>query len=155
VIFRTDYAHSEAVAVFGKGDPREFCVSTKEFLRDPSGKLRALKVVRVEWFSEGGVKKFREVPGSERELPCDMAVLALGFTGPERGIVEQLPGLQLDQRSNIKAAHGQFRSSLEDVFAAGDCRRGQSLVVWAINEGRGVADRVDEFLRVSAKSAVL
>ena len=87
----------------------------------------------------------REVPGSERVFKADLVLLAMGFLGPEAGLAEQL-GLELDDRANIKAEHGRFATSVDGVFAAGDCRRGQSLVVWGINEGRGAAREIDRFL---------
>jgi len=150
-IFRTDYGHSEAKHTFGK-DPREYCVMTKEFIGDGNGNVSAVKTVQVEWVSEQpedlGMKpkwKMKEVKGSEKVWPADIVVLSLGFLGPEQGIAKQL-GLATDQRSNIQADYGVHQASQPGIFAAGDCRRGQSLVVWAINEGRLAADCVHEYL---------
>ena len=156
MILRKDYAHSEAESMFGH-DPREYSVLTKSFARDETGRVRALNVVRVEWVDvpNGGrkpKKQMKEVPGSEREIPCDMVVLALGFLGPENWLSSKLQGLAMDERKNVKAQHGVYKTSLDGVFAAGDCRRGQSLVVWAINEGRGVADNVDAYLKAKVEA---
>ncbi|QDT25679.1 Glutamate synthase [NADPH] small chain [Gimesia panareensis] len=144
-IFRVDYGHEEAAAVFGK-DPRMFQMSTLEFVGDDKGNLRAIKVCEVDWSKpvENG-PPFSVVPGTEQELKCDLVFLALGFLGPEHIISEQL-SLETDARSNFKAEHEQYTTNIEGVFAAGDCRRGQSLIVWAINEGRGAARECDRFL---------
>ncbi len=153
--FRTDYGHAEAAARFdyasvaGKtlpNDPREYAIQTVEFLSDADGHVRALKTQRVDWSkpSENGAP-FSPVPGSEQEWPADLVFFALGFRGPEQFLAEQL-GLQTDKRSNYQAEYGKYATSLEGVFAAGDCRRGQSLVVWAINEGREAARECDRYL---------
>jgi len=141
---RFDYAH-----VPGKqlpGDPREFSVQTVEFLGDDAGNLRGVKTVRLDWSKpqEGG-PPFSVVEGSEQEWPCQMVLLALGFGGPEATIADEL-GLERDKRSNFAAEYGRYATNLEGVFAAGDCRRGQSLVVWAINEGREAARECDRYL---------
>ncbi len=140
-----DYGHEEAAAAFGK-DPRLFQMSTVEFVGDGQGNLRAIKVCEVDWSKpvENG-PPFSVVPGSEKELECDLVFLALGFLGPEHIIGEQL-NLETDARSNFKAEHEQYTTNIEGVFAAGDCRRGQSLIVWAINEGRGAARECDRYL---------
>jgi len=147
-ILRTDYGHEESAAMFGR-DPREFAILTKEFLGDDRGHLRALKTVRVEWVKEGsngqGSYKMKEVPGSEQEWKADLAFLAMGFLGPENPVAAAL-GVETDNRSNYKAEHGKFLTNVSNVFAAGDCRRGQSLIVWAINEGRGAARECDRYL---------
>ena len=105
--------------------------------------------MRVEWVKEGtngqSSFKMKEIPGSEQEWKADLAFLAMGFLGPENAVAKEL-GVELDPRSNFKADHGRFLTSVPNVFAAGDCRRGQSLVVWAINEGRGAARECDRFL---------
>ncbi len=144
-IFRRDYGHVEAEAVFGK-DPREYCVETLEFLGDENGHVRAVRVCQVDWSKptpDG--PPFSRVPGTERVVPADLVLLAMGFLGPEQTLAEQL-GLETDARSNFKAEYGKYATNIEKVFAAGDCRRGQSLVVWAINEGREAAREVDRFL---------
>uniref|UniRef100_A0A7R9UB96 4Fe-4S ferredoxin-type domain-containing protein n=1 Tax=Pinguiococcus pyrenoidosus TaxID=172671 RepID=A0A7R9UB96_9STRA len=143
-VFGVDYGHAEVASVFGR-DPREYAVMTKEFLRDEEGNLKGLLTQDVQ-VKDG---KIEAVPDSEREWRADLVLLAMGFVSPEQYIVEQLK-LNTDARSNIAATYGEFSSSLEGVFAAGDCRRGQSLVVWAINEGRGAADKCDQYLRAVA-----
>lgn len=136
-IYRVDYGHEEAAEKFGR-DPREYCISGKQFVRDDNGRLLGINTVEVG-------PGFTEKPGTEKFWEADLILLSMGFLGPEHYISEAL-GLELDQRSNYKAGYGEFLTSHPKVFAAGDCRRGQSLVVWAINEGRGVAERIDEFL---------
>ncbi len=144
-IFRVDYGHGEAAAKFGK-DPREFCVLTKAFVGDGQGNVKAIRTVRVEWVKdESGRFQMKEVPGSEQEFPADLVLLAMGFLGPEQTLAEQL-GIEVDPRSNYKAEYGSHATSLDGVFAAGDCRRGQSLVVWAIKEGRLAARACDRYL---------
>ena len=130
--------------VFGK-DPRRYLTATKKFLGDDDGNLRALLIHEIEWKQENGRFSPVEVSGSEREIPAQLAFLAMGFLGPEDMIAEEL-GLGRDSRSNIDAEYGKFSTNIDGIFAAGDMRRGQSLIVWAINEGRGVAERVDEYL---------
>lgn len=145
-LFKADYGHSEAVAKFGK-DPRTYSISTKKFLGNEKGELTGLVTVDVQWTKdEKGAWKMAEVPGSERTWDADLVFLALGFLGPEDEIAQEL-GIERDPRSNLKAAYGQFATSIPKVFSAGDSRRGQSLVVWAINEGRGAAAKIDQFLR--------
>jgi NADPH-dependent glutamate synthase beta subunit-like oxidoreductase len=150
-ILRVDYGHEEARAIHGK-DPREFTILTKEFLGDGAGNVRAIKTIRVEWAKDPvtGQFKMKEMPGTEQEWPCDLVFLAMGFLGPENPVATAL-GVELDARSNYKAEHGKFRTNIDNVFAAGDCRRGQSLVVWAINEGRGAARECDRFLMGSTR----
>jgi glutamate synthase (NADPH/NADH) small chain len=154
-IMRVDYGHAEAAAKFdysqveGKqlaGDPREFAIQTSEFVGDENGNLTALKTVRVDWSKpqENG-PPFTVIEGSEQEWPCDLVFMALGFSGPEQFIADEL-GLEKDQRSNFKAEYGHYATNIDGIFAAGDCRRGQSLVVWAINEGREAARECDRFL---------
>ena len=131
-----------------EGVERHWGVNTKEFLGDEKGNLRALKVTDVTWELDVMNRpiKFTEVEGSEREIPCQAVFLAMGFLHPQhQGMVEQL-GVELDERKNVKAREGVYRTNTGKVFAAGDMRRGQSLVVWAISEGRECARRVDEFL---------
>jgi len=148
-IFRVDYGHEEVRAIHGQ-DPREYEILTKEFIADADGHVKALKTVRVAWAKDNGQFKMKEVAGSEQEFPCDLVLLAMGFLGPEDAILKQL-GLEADQRSNIKAEYGRFTTNLAGVFAAGDCRRGQSLVVWGINEGRGAARECDRYLMGSTE----
>ena len=142
---KVDYGHGEAIAKFGK-DPREYCISTKEFVDDGKGNVKGIKTVRVEWKkNEAGQFVMSEIPGSEEYFEADLVFLALGFLGPEDGILKDL-GVELDPRSNAKADYGKFATSAPKVFASGDARRGQSLVVWAINEGRQAAREIDRFL---------
>jgi NAD(P)H-dependent glutamate synthase small subunit len=147
-IRRTDYAHEESIARFG-ADPRNYAVVSKEFVANGSGGVGSLRIVRVEWRRNSGALKMIEADSSEQTLPADLILLAMGFLGPEAYLAEAL-GVGLDARSNYAAVHGQFATSTAGVFAAGDCRRGQSLVVWAINEGRGAARAVDEYLTGSS-----
>ena len=140
-----DYGQEEAVFAFGK-DPREYCVQTKRFAGDSHGRVQEVHTVRVDVTrDERGALKFTEVPGSEQRWPAQLVLLAMGFLGPEASLLQQL-GVEQDARSNAKAAYGAFATSVPGVFAAGDMRRGQSLVVWAINEGRGAAREVDRYL---------
>lgn len=148
-IYRTDYSHAEAAARFG-ADPRTYAVLTKEFVGDGQGHVRAVRTVGVDWSQPGEKAPFREVAGSEREWPADLVLLATGFLGPEKMLGETLNVEMHVPRGNwetFKAEHGKFATSVPGVFAAGDCRRGQSLVVWAINEGRGAARAIDVYLQ--------
>ena len=144
-IFRVDYGHAEAEAKFG-ADPRTFAIDTVRFNGDANGNLKSLTTVKVDWSKpvKGGAP-FTRVEGSEVEFECDLVFLALGFLGPEKLLADQL-GIELDPRSNFKADYGKYTTSIPGVFASGDCRRGQSLIVWAINEGRECARECDRFL---------
>ena len=145
LIFRIDYGHQEATAKFGK-DPREFCVLSKRFIDDGKGRVAGVETVRVEWNKDADGKwQMTEVPGSGAVFEADLIFLAMGFVGPEDTLAEQL-GLERDPRGNFKAEYGEYATNSEGVFAAGDCRRGQSLVVWGIAEGRGAAKAVDTYL---------
>ena len=141
MILKTTSSHEE-------GADRHWAIATKEFMGDGKGNLKALKVVDLEWkiTEDGRPANFVEVAGSERELPCELALLAMGFMHPQtEGLLEQLD-IELDARGNVKASEKQYQTSIAKVFTAGDMRRGQSLVVWAISEGRECARKVDEFL---------
>jgi NAD(P)H-dependent glutamate synthase small subunit len=144
LIMRTDYGHEESIVKFGC-DPRAYTIVTKSFIDDGSGNVAGVATVRVEWTRSNGRMEMREIPGSEQTYEADLVLLAMGFVGPETAFSESL-NVELDPRGNYKAAHGDYRTSVEGVFAAGDCRRGQSLVVWGINEGRGAARAIDEYL---------
>jgi glutamate synthase (NADPH) small chain len=145
-IFRVDYGHEETIERDGK-DPREFCILSKEFIDDGNGNLAGIRTVNVEWIKDDdGRYNMKEIEGSEKEWKAELITLAMGFLGPEQTASNMLDGLEYDQRSNIKAEHGHYQTSIDGVFAAGDCRRGQSLVVWAINEGRGAADTIHQYL---------
>ncbi len=148
-IFRVDYGHEEAAAKFGQ-DPREFCAQTLEFIDDGNGNVKGLKACQVDWRAgDAGGAPFAPIPGSEKEYPADLVLLAMGFLGPERGPGQQL-GIDIREGRGdmtwFTAEHDKYTTNVEGVFTAGDCRRGQSLVVWAINEGRGVAREVDRWL---------
>ena len=147
LIFRTEYAHEESAARFG-ADPRSFSVLSRSFSGNGGG-VTALHTVDIRWQSGGGARKMVELQGTEKTLQADLVLLAMGFLGPEDYVAQPL-GVALDSRSNYRAAHGDYRTNVPGVFAAGDCRRGQSLVVWAINEGRGAAEAIDEWLSVGA-----
>ena len=143
-IYRVDYGHGESAETFGK-DPREYSILSKEFIED-GGQVAGIKTVRVKWSKDkDGRFQMEEVPGTEEEWKADLVLLAMGFLGPEETLVPQL-GLETDPRSNFKAEFGQYATSVEGVFAAGDCRRGQSLIVWAIREGRDAAREIDRYL---------
>jgi len=141
MILKTTSSHEE-------GAERFWGINTEEFLGDENGNLRALRVVEVSWELDVMNRpiKFAKVEGSEREIPCQRVFLAMGFLNPQyTGMIESL-GVELDERKNVKAKEGVYRTNVSKVFAAGDMRRGQSLVVWAISEGREAARKVDEFL---------
>ncbi|HXH71259.1 MAG TPA: FAD-dependent oxidoreductase, partial [Mariprofundaceae bacterium] len=128
-----------------EGCARDFCVTTKRFVGE-NGKVTALECARVEWKQENGQWKMSEIPGSEFTLKADLVLLAMGFVHPvHEGMLDEL-GVKKDGRGNVEANTSDYRTSLDKVFAAGDMRRGQSLVVWAIREGRQCARAVDEYL---------
>lgn len=144
-VYKMDYGQEEAAAIQGS-DPRHYLVQTKRFIKDDAGKLTGLEIVEIEWAKDDqGRFVPQDVPGTLRVIPCQLALLAMGFTGPETEVVQKF-ALETDPRSNIKAEHGKFVTNVPGVFAAGDVRRGQSLVVWAINEGRGAARECDRFM---------
>jgi glutamate synthase (NADPH/NADH) small chain len=137
MMLRTSTSHEE-------GCEREWSINTKAFIGDENGNLKALQIVNLEWQNEGGRMQMVEIAGSEREIPCELALLAAGFLHPQReGLVADL-GVELDERGNVKATN--YQTSVPNVFAAGDLRRGQSLVVWAISEGREAARAADAYL---------
>ncbi|XP_022723675.1 glutamate synthase 1 [NADH], chloroplastic-like isoform X1 [Durio zibethinus] len=153
-IFRVDYGHQEAAAKFGQ-DPRSYEVLTKRFVGDENGAVKGLEVVRVHWEKDASGKfQFKEVEGSEDIIEADLILLAMGFLGPESVVAEKL-GVEQDNRSNFKAEYGRFATNVNGVFAAGDCRRGQSLVVWAISEGRQAAAQVDKYLTKEDKDTTV
>ena len=141
---KTDYGQEEAIAKFG-GDPRIFETTVKELLTDDKGALRAAVTVKLAPKKDPKTGRTAMVPvlGTETELPCGLLLIAAGFLGPEPYVAEGF-GLETDQRSNVKA--DGYATSVPGVFACGDARRGQSLVVWAIREGKECARTVDEFL---------
>ena len=148
IILRTDYAHEEAINQFG-ADPRSYSIVTKEFLAAEAGEVIALRASRVDWQRENGKVQMVKIPDTEQQWEADLVLLAMGFLGPESYAGEAL-GVTLDSRSNYLARHGEYTTMVPGVYAAGDCRRGQSLVVWAINEGRGAAQRINEYLMGTA-----
>jgi glutamate synthase (NADPH/NADH) small chain len=136
---KTSSSHKEGAA-------RNWLINTKEFVKDNHGKLIALKTVNVEWKMILGERpQLIEISGTEKTWPCDLALLALGFTGPESTLADKL-GIDTDVRSNYKAAYGKYQTNVPNIFTAGDMRRGQSLIVWAISEGREAARQVDIYL---------
>jgi glutamate synthase (NADPH/NADH) small chain len=144
-VYKLDYGQEEAKARFG-ADPRIYLTTGEKFVGDEKGRVRELHIYDVEWAkNEQGAFIPKRVPGTDRVLQAELVLLAMGFLGPEENILKQL-GVEQDARSNVKAEYGRFLTNLPGVFAAGDCRRGQSLVVWAINEGRGAARECDRYL---------
>jgi glutamate synthase (NADPH/NADH) small chain len=136
---KTSTSHKEGVE-------RNWLINTKEFITDENGKLTALKTVNVEWKMVPGQRpQLVELEGTEKIWPCDLALLALGFTGPENYLAKQL-GIETDARSNYKAGTNNYQTNVPNIFTAGDMRRGQSLIVWAISEGRQAAHHVDTYL---------
>jgi len=144
-VYKLDYGQEEAAAKFGE-DPRTYLTTVKRLDGDADGRLAGVVTVQVRWERNAqGQFVPTEVPGTERTHPAQLALIAMGFLGPEQGLLKDL-ALECDARSNVKAEHGRYATSLKGVFAAGDCRRGQSLVVWAIQEGRGAARECDRYL---------
>ena len=143
--YKMDYGQEEAAAAHGS-DPRVYLTTAKKFLTDDQGNVSGVHLVEIRWErNDKGQFTPVDVPGTDRVVPAQLVLLAMGFVGPEQPLLESL-GLERDPRSNIKAEHGNFATSIPKVFAAGDCRRGQSLVVWAFNEGRGAARECDRYL---------
>jgi len=150
-VYRVDYGHHEGREKFGE-DPRQYCLMTKTFIGDAMGRVCGVEVESVEWkqnmHEDKGLKPKWElvpVPDSKKTITTDLVILALGFLGPEPDLAHS-QGITLDKSSNFEATYGEFQTSVPGVFAAGDCRRGQSLVVWAINEGRLAADKIHEHI---------
>jgi len=144
-VYQMDYGQQEAAAKYGD-DPRRYAITTKKFEGDADGNVKAAHTVQIEWVKgPTGQFQMKEIPGTEKVWPAQLVLLAMGFLGPEDTIANAI-GVERDPRSNVKAEHGKFNTSVKGVFAAGDMRRGQSLVVWAINEGRGAARECDRYL---------
>lgn len=145
-ICKTDYGQEEAIAVYGH-DPRIYESTVKEFVKDKNGNLKAVKIVKLSWVKdpETGRMNMQEIPGSEQTLDADIVLIAAGFLGSQKYVTDAF-GVELNERTNVKTAPGQYQTSVENVFVTGDMHRGQSLVVWAIREGREVARAVDESL---------
>ena len=145
MVLKTSTSHEE-------GCDRQWAIATKAFIGDEQGKLKALRIVDLEWkiTEDGKPAQFTEKAGSEREIPCELALLAMGFLHPRKtGMLEELE-VELDERGNVKASEKDYQTNHARIFACGDMRRGQSLVVWAISEGRECARRVDEYLMGSS-----
>ncbi|HEY9632493.1 MAG TPA: glutamate synthase small subunit [Coleofasciculaceae cyanobacterium] len=144
-VYKMDYGQEEAAAKFG-ADPRVYMATATKFEGDENGQVKAVHTVQVEWEkNDKGQFIPKHVPGTEKVLPAQLVLLAMGFLGPEQPLLDAL-GVDRDPRSNVKADYGKYATSIPGVFAAGDCRRGQSLVVWAFNEGRGAARECDLYL---------
>ena len=142
---KVDYGQEEAAAKFG-ADPRIYLTTATKFESDASGQVKAVHTVQVEWTkNDKGQFIPKNIPGTEKVLPAELVLLAMGFLGPEQPLLETL-GIERDARSNAKADFEKYTTNVKGVFACGDCRRGQSLVVWAFNEGRGAAREADRFL---------
>jgi len=144
-IYRLDYGQEEAKAKFGN-DPRVYLTTVKKLIGDDKGHVKAVVAVQIQWDkNEKDLFVPEEVPGTEQTRPAQLVLLAMGFLGPEQPLLEAL-GVERDARTNAKAEFEKYATSIKGVFAAGDCRRGQSLVVWAFNEGRGAARECDRYL---------
>ena len=144
-VYRLDYGQEEAAALFGD-DPRIYLTTVKKLTADAQGNVKEALTVQIKWDKDAqGRFVPTEVPGTEKVLPCQLVLLAMGFLGPEQPLLDSLK-IDRDPRTNVKADHGKYSTNLPNVFAAGDCRRGQSLVVWAFNEGRGAARECDRYL---------
>lgn len=144
-VYKMDYGQEEAAAKFGS-DPRVYLTTATQFEGDDKGQVKAVHTVQVQWEkNEKGQFIPKQIPGTEKVIPAQLVLLAMGFLGPEQPLLDAI-GVERDARSNVKAEHGKYATSIPGVFAAGDCRRGQSLVVWAFNEGRGAARECDLYL---------
>jgi len=148
--YKLDYGQEEAQALYGD-DPRHYSITTKKIVGNSDGTVKEIHTVEIEWTQDStGKMIMSEIPGSDKIIAADLVLLAMGFLGPDDQLIDQL-GLERDNRSNVKAEVGFYQTSIEKIFTAGDMRRGQSLVVWAINEGRGAARACHEFLMDSHK----
>jgi glutamate synthase (NADPH/NADH) small chain len=149
-VLKVDYGQEEAIAVYGD-DPRNYCNQTKRLVGDEKGQVKEIHTIAVEWVpGSNGRPAPREIPGTEKVWPAQLVLLAMGFLGPEDQLLQQL-SVERDERSNVRAEYGHFATNVPGVFSAGDMRRGQSLVVWAIKEGRGAAREVDRYLMGSTE----
>ncbi|KNZ41908.1 glutamate synthase subunit beta [Acetobacterium bakii] len=148
--YNLDYGQEEAQALYGN-DPRQYCTTTKKIVGSADGTVTEIHTVEIEWIREDtGRMIMKEIPGSAKILSADLVLLAMGFLGPEDQLIDQL-SLERDSRSNVKAEYGAYQTNVDKIFTAGDMRRGQSLVVWAINEGRGAARACHSYLMGTAK----
>lgn len=143
--FKVDYGQEEAAAIFGE-DPRMYSMTAKKFVSDEQGNVKEVHTTEVEWNKDSSGRFVpTDIPGTEKVIKAQLVFLAMGFLGPEDTFLTKL-GVERDNRSNVKAEYGKYSTNIEGVFSAGDMRRGQSLVVWAINEGRGAAHECDKYL---------
>ena len=144
-VLKVDYGQEEATALYGK-DPRNYCITAKKFVGDADGNLKEVHTIGIEWRKDAAGRFIPvEIAGTEKVFPAKLVLLAMGFLGPEDTAIKPL-GIEQDARSNVKADYGSFSTNVKGVFSAGDMRRGQSLVVWAINEGRAAARECDKYL---------
>jgi len=144
-VFKVDYGQEEAIAVSGR-DPRIFDIQTRRLVGDEKGNVKEIHTIQVEWVVGANDRLSpRGIPGTEKVFPAQLVLIAMGFLGPEDQLLDQL-SVERDERSNVRAEYGRYTTSVPSVFSAGDMRRGQSLVVWAIHEGRGAAREVDRYL---------
>ena len=144
-VHRVEYGQKEAAAAFGE-DPRAFAVMTKKFVGDETGQIKEVHTVNVKLkIDESGNRIREEIPGSEKIWKADLVLIAIGFSGPDQGLIQHLD-VETEENSTVKAEYGKYQTNIEGVFAAGDMRRGQSLIVWAINEGREAARECDRYL---------
>jgi glutamate synthase (NADPH/NADH) small chain len=144
-VYRLDYGQEEAAAKFG-ADPRVYLTTAKKFIGDDHGHVKEVLTVKIQWErNDKGQFIPKEVPGTEKIIPAQLVLLAMGFLGPEQPLLDALK-VERDPRTNVKAEFEKYHTNIKGVFAAGDCRRGQSLVVWAFNEGRGAARECDRYL---------
>lgn len=149
-VYKMDYGQEEAAAIFGD-DPRVYLTTAKKFVGDDHGRVTGVLTVEIRWEKDAtGRFTPKEVAGTEKLRPAQLVLLAMGFLGPESTLLDNL-GIEKDARSNVKADYGKYETNIKGVFAAGDCRRGQSLVVWAFNEGRGAARACDTYLMGQSK----
>jgi glutamate synthase (NADPH/NADH) small chain len=146
-VYKLDYGQEEAQALWG-ADPRRYSVQTTKFLGDAAGHVAGVEIMEVEWVKDNGRSMPRNIPGTEKTIPAQLVLFALGFAGPEAPLLDQLGVERIKDMHGmaVKAEYGKFQTTNPKVFVAGDARRGQSLVVWAINEGRGAARECDRFL---------
>ncbi|MGV8905659.1 MAG: glutamate synthase subunit beta [Acetobacterium sp.] len=148
--YKLDYGQEEAQALYGD-DPRHYAITTKKIVGNPDGTVKEIHTVQIEWTQDHtGKMVMKEIPGSDKIIKADLVLLAMGFLGPDDQLIDQL-GLERDSRSNVKAEYGFYQTNVAKIFSAGDMRRGQSLVVWAINEGRGAARACHQYLIASHK----
>ena len=145
-VCKTDYGQQEAIALYGQ-DPRIYESTVKEFVKGEDGRLKGVKIVKLSWEKDASSGRMisKEIPGSEKLLEADIVLIAAGFLGAQSYVAEAF-GVELNERTNVKTAPGSYQTSRENVFVTGDMHRGQSLVVWAIREGRETARAVDESL---------